>query len=278
MITVENIYLEKLRRGDETGLNYFYSRFYRWYAYRAYRYMKEDLDADCATQEAFLRLWIFRESIEDVPHLHQFMSRQVEEAGKAYHRKRSNQFRRKLLWLFDFDDPDSLLQKDPEEGITHPALEIEEPDEQDAGRLEALNRLLPHLDRDQQLFIRLCLKFDFNFERIACYLGGIREYEVAHRVNKCISRLKSLLADSRKLSQVAGIRIIRPDQKLSPEQADILKLRYELGYSFEEIAANLRLTPGKVRALFIQAFTIIKNTHGKTDPHTKNTTAYQLQG
>lgn len=273
--TTENTCLTQLRNGDEAGLAYFYRRFYRLYAYRASRYIREDLDAHCAVQEAFLRLWIFRENIDDIPHLHRFMNEQVKEAGKAYHRKRSNQFRRKLLWLFDYDDPDSLMASP--EWPDGPSLEIEEPDEQHSEQLESLNRLLPHLDRDQQLFIRLCLRFDFNFERIAFYLGGIREYEVAQRVNKCIERLKSLLADSRKLSQVTRTHTLRMDQQLTSEQADILRHRYELGNSFEEIAGILRLSPEKVRTLFIQAFTIIKRENGKNYPHKKNTVTHQLQ-
>lgn len=279
MMTLENTYLDKLKKGDEAGLSWFYGRFYRWYAYRAYRYIREDLDAHCIAQEAFLRLWIFRESIEDVPHLHRFMSRQVTDAGKSYHRRRSNQFRRQLLWFFDYDDPESLLSGNSPEWAEGPLLEIEEPDEEDSERLESLNRLLPHLDSEQQLFIRLCLKYDFNYERIAFYLGGIREYEVAQRVSKCIDRLKSLLADSRKLSQVTRTQTFRVDRQLSPEQADILRLRYELGNSFEEIAADLRLSPEKVRALFIQAFTIIKSSkHGKNYPHKTNTADHQLPG
>lgn len=274
--TIENTYLNKLKSGDEAGLTYFYSRFYQWYAYRAYRYIREDLDAHCATQEAFLRLWIFRENIEDVAHLHRFISGQVKEAGRAYHSRRSNQFRRKLLWFFDYDEPESLLPGEPPEWENGALLEIEEPDEGESHQLEALNRLLPHLGHDQQLFIRLCLKYDFNYERIAFYLGGIREYEVARRVNKCIEQLKSLLADSRRLSEVSHTRTLRIDRQLSTEQADILRLRYELGNSFEEIATRLGLSPANVRTLFIQAFTTIK--HGKSNPHKKNSADRQFQG
>jgi len=274
--TIENTYLNKLKSGDEAGLTYFYSRFYQWYAYRAYRYIREDLDAHCATQEAFLRLWIFRENIEDVAHLHRFISGQVKEAGRAYHSRRSNQFRRKLLWFFDYDEPESLLPGEPPEWENGASLEIEEPDEGESHQLEALNRLLPHLGHDQQLFIRLCLKYDFNYERIAFYLGGIREYEVARRVNKCIEQLKSLLADSRRLSEVSHTRTFRIDRQLSTEQADILRLRYELGNSFEEIATRLGLSPANVRTLFIQAFTTIK--HGKSNPHKKNSADRQFQG
>lgn len=276
--TLENTCFEKLKNGNEVGLSYFYSRFYRLYACRAYRYTREDMDAHCITQEAFLRLWIFRESIEDVAHLHQFINRQVNEWGKAYHRKRSNQFRRRLLRFFDYEDPESLLPGNMPQWIDGPSLETDEPDEQDSERLHSLNRLLPHLDREQQLFIRLCLKFDFNYERIAFYLGGIREYEVAQRVGKCIERLKSLLADSRKLLQVTYTHRLRLDHQLSPQQADILRLRYELGNSFEEISTALGLTPAQVRSLFIEAFTILKKNHGKNYPHKKNPVNHQLQG
>ena len=271
--TLESNFFILFKEGDEAGLSYFYTRFYRLYAYRAYRYIGEEPDAQSIAQEAFLRLWILRDRIEDVAHLHRFIERQVSEGGKAYFRAQRNRFHRQLLWFYDYEDPDSLWS-----GAFEPStVQTEDNDEERNEQMEAVRELLPHLADEQQLFIRLCLKYDFNYDRIAFYLGGIQEYEVAQRVNKCLSNLKSLLANSRKLSEVTGSRRLQVDKCLSREQAEILELRYELGHSFEEIAVRLGLCSRKVRTLFIQAFTTIKTTHGKNNPHPAHSASYPLQ-
>lgn len=272
-MTIENINLNKLKNGDEAGLSYFYGRFFAWYSFRAFRYMREELDAQCAVQEAFLRLWINRAHIESVEVMHDFLKRQIQDAARVYHRKRSNAFRRNFLYLFDYDDPDVLLA---EEGIEEEESVWERvtPDPVDAQRLAAVNGLLPHLGKEQELFIQLCLRFDFNYERIAFYLGGIRDYEVANRVNKCVLQLKALVSDSSKLNKaVRAPRKLRVAE-LSAEQAEVLKLRYEMGSTFEEIAELLRLSASHVREIFIQAFTVLKS--GKNHTHAKNTIGHSL--
>lgn len=272
-MTIENINLIKLKSGDEAGLSYFYGRFYAYYSFRAFRYMREELDAQCAVQEAFLRLWINRVHIESVEAVHDFLKKQIQDAARIYHRKKSNAFRRNFLYLFDYDDPDVLLGEEDEkdeEGV----WERVAPDPQDAERLSSVLQLLPNLGKEHELFIRLCLRFDFNYERIAYYLGGIRDYEVAHRVNKCIEQLRTLMADSKKLTTAARAPRNHRVAELSAEQAEVLKMRYELGSSFEEIADCLRLSSTRVREIFIQAFTVLKS--GKTHPHAKNTARHSL--
>jgi DNA-directed RNA polymerase specialized sigma24 family protein len=272
-MTIENINLIKLKNGDEAGLSYFYGRFYAWYSFRAFRYMREELEAQCAVQEAFLRLWINRANVESVESIHTFLKHQIQDAARLYHRKKSNAFRRNFIYFFDYDDPDILLGEE-DKGEEYGVWERIAPDSKDEERLATVLKLLPNLGKEQELFIRLCLRFDFNFERIAFYLGGIRDYEVANRVNKCIEQLKSLLADSQKLSGVARGPKVHKNTALSAEQAEILKMRYELGASFEEIAECLRLSASRVREIFIQAFTVLKS--GKTHTHAKNSVGHTV--
>lgn len=176
-----------------------------------------------------------------------------------------------MLYYFDYDDPDILIgHRAVEEEVT----EELQPDASDQEKLDSIHRLLPHLGREQELFIRLCLRFNFNYERIAFYLGGIRDYEVANKVNKCIVQLKTLVADSSKLSSASKMETIRVDERLTPEQAEVLKLRYELGASFDDIGQALQMPVSRVREIFIQAFTVFK--HGKNHSYSKNTVSYSL--
>lgn len=125
-------------------------------------------------------------------------------------------------------------------------------------RLEKINQLLPNISQQQQLFIRLCLKYDFNYERIAHHVGGISDYEVGLRVERCIASLKSLLCDSQRLDTVARKKPLVSEGALTDEQAQVLNLRYELQYSFAEIAATLQLDDTKVKQLFIQAHAAVR--------------------
>ena len=270
---VENNFFIQLKSGNEEGFNYFYHRFYRLYLNRALRYIREEDEAHGAVQEAFSRVWIFREALEDSAHLHRFLNRCLKAACATWRGSSRNRFRRNLVPFPDYEE--GLLSYNA--AVFDSVADTGERSGPDPRQLHSLHRLLPHLDSRQQLFIRLCLRFDFNFERIALYLGGVSEQEVERQVGKCIERLKSLLDNSRKLLHVKPVITLHTDPRLSTTQAEVLRLRYEQGCSFEEIAHTLRLTPAYTRTLFIQAFTLIKNNHGKNHPHTKNPAAYQLQ-
>src|SRR5690606_9342579 len=160
-------YFAELKAGNEQGLNYFYNAYYRYYAYRAFRFVKDDLVADAIAQEAFLRLWIMRTVIRDVAQLHEFLGNQLREAGKAYFGKTINRFYRSMLRLDGIENVDDfMLGYEWEEGDTEDTVHLEQLEEEKRRHLEKLNDLLPNLDDRQQLSIRLCLKFDFNYERI----------------------------------------------------------------------------------------------------------------
>jgi DNA-directed RNA polymerase specialized sigma subunit len=66
-------------------------------------------------------------------------------------------------------------------------------DEQNKVNLKKVYDILPSLCKKQQLFINLCLKYSFNYERIAWHLGGISEYTVAHQIEQIINKLQTLL-------------------------------------------------------------------------------------
>jgi len=254
-------YFAELKAGNEQGLNYLYNAYYRYYAYRAFRFVKDDLVADAIAQEAFLRLWIMRTVIRDVAQLHEFLGNQLREAGKAYFGKTINRFYRSMLRLDGIENVDDfMLGYEWEEGDTEDTVHLEQLEEEKRRHLEKLNDLLPNLDDRQQLFIRLCLKFDFNYERIAHHLGGISDYEVAQRVERCIANLKAALADTGKLDMAGSTRPIVTEGTLTDEQAQVLALRYDLHYSFEEIARAMQLDDIRVKSLFIQAHAVIRKS------------------
>lgn len=249
----------KFKEGDETGLNYFYRAYYPHYAYRAERYVKEDVAASSMAQEAFLRLWLMRHFIDSVEHLHQFLSQQIKEAGKAYYCKTIHRFYRSMLRLDGVEDyQEFMLGYEMEEEKEEDTVYLEQLEQEKQQQMERINQLLPNLNEQQQLFIRLCLRYSFNYERIAYHLGGISDYEVGLRIEQCIASLKAALTNGQKLEQLQKRKAVIMEGTLSEEQAQVLRMRYELQYSFEEIAETLKLDDQHVRQLFIQAFAIVK--------------------
>lgn len=256
-------YFQYFKDGNELGFNYFYNAYYSYYAFRAFRFVKEELVAHSIAQDAFLRLWVFRNSINDVDHLHAFVKTQMTEAGKNYYGNTTLRFHRAMLRIDSIEGADDFLLgyaeevADDNEDTTYLAKLEKEKKE----RIDKLNSFLPNLNENQKLFLRLCLKYDFNYERVSHYIGGISSYEVANRFEKCLELLKGALTDTNKLNDSAVYKRskkIVTEGELSEEQASILNLRYELQYSFDEIAKQLKLKDEKVRELFIQAHAVIK--------------------
>lgn len=252
-------FLALLRRGDERGLEYFYNRHYQYLAGRALRATSDECTADSIAQEAMLRLWLFRERIPDLESISGFLKAQVRAAVVAFYSKTKNRFHRSLLRLDAIEDYQEFMAgyelEEEEEEDTAYFAELEEEKKRN---LEKINRLLPNIDNQQQVFIKLCLKYDFSYDRVAYHLGGISDYEVAMRVERSIATLKAALADTSKLDQATRTKPIVTEGALTDEQAKVLSMRYELQYSFEEIAQALQLEDKHVKALFVQAHASIR--------------------
>src|SRR5690606_22190523 len=130
-----------------------------------------------------------------IDHLKDFIGKQVKTAADAYYRKSNTRFHRSLLQLDGIEDfQEFMLGYEMEEPEEEDTVYLEQLEEEKHRQLEQLHALLPNLTEQQQLFINLCLKYSFNYERIAWHLGGISDYEVGQRVEKAIAILKAALA------------------------------------------------------------------------------------
>lgn len=244
----EEAYLKMLREGKEKGLNYFYVQYFRRFFYWGYRYTKQYAEAECIAQEAYVKLWQLRESIRDVEHLFSFMEKQVREGMRRYYRSKDNVFNAGLLRVDEYERPESVLPSTLPDSEQEEESIAEEYGEA-SPEMKALLQVLPFLGKEDELLIRLCLKFDFDPEKIAKHLGGVKPWQVSAKLNKCIRRLKSLLNAHREPVKAATQR-----KTLQPkENSVVLKMRYDERKSFEDIAGELGLTPQKVKLMFVQA-------------------------
>ena len=259
-INEKSFYFNKFSSGDEKGLEYFYNQLYPSLFYQRRRYIKDDVNADCIVSEAFLRLWLIRNSITCPIHLKTFLHSSTLKACKAYYKTSRHNFQRNMLKLDEIENYQEFIggydpetEPDPEDVIYQ-----EELDEGLKLKWRQVEAVMPNLSENQQLFIQLCLKYDFNYERIAWHIGGISDYQVARSVEKTLETLKSILTSSQKLESTGKARKFKFEGDLCEEQSSILHMRYELQYSFEEIARALNLSQEHIKRAFVLAYTKVK--------------------
>lgn len=252
-------YFNKFQEGNEKGLEFFYKRLYPSLYHRGLRYIKDDVNADCIVNEAFLRLWLIRKSINNPEHIETFVKKLTADACKAYFRTSSNRFQRNMLRLDEIENyQDFICGYDSESVDDSDVIYQQELDEKVKSQWSQVDAIIPSLTEEQQLFIRLCLKYSFNYDRIAWHIGGISDYQVAIKVEKTLACLKAILTNAQKLNDVGRTSRFKFEGDLCAEQSAILNMRYELKYSFEEIAKALNLNQGHIQKVFANACTKIK--------------------
>ena len=242
-----------LKSGREGGLVYFYNRMFRGLYWRAMRMTKCDVTADCIVQEAFLRLWQIRNQLRDAAHVEVFVKEQTKQEALGYFRKSANRFHRNLVRLDGIDNYQEFICGNRAEDEEHHVFSEQQVDKQQTEQWEHIQKVLPTLSERQQLFISLCLKYSFSYDRIAWHLGGISDYQVALHVEKTLESLRSVITNTKKLDQAGKTRCMKYQGELNAGQAEILRMRYELQYSFEEIARALNLSRGQVQKTFLAA-------------------------
>ncbi|NQX52270.1 sigma-70 family RNA polymerase sigma factor [Pedobacter panaciterrae] len=250
----------KFSQGDEKGLEYFYNRYYPSLFYKRKRYIKDEINADCIVNDAFLRLWLIRNTIIDPDHIETFLSKTTLDACKAYYRTSRNNFQRNMLMLDDIENYQKFMAGyDPEDELDHEDIMYqEEMDERLKLQWQQVETVIPNLTENQQLFIKLCLKYTFNYERIASHIGGISDYQVGKTVEKILETIKNILTSSQKLDDTGKSGKFKFEGDLCEEQSRILHMRYELQYSFEEIASQLNLSEEHIKRTFVEAYTKVK--------------------
>lgn len=254
-------YLAMLQNGQEKGLTFFYQKYYNYLCFRSEKATQDDCAAESITQEAFLRLWLFRENLQSEEELFQFLKTQVKAAIHAFYSKTRNRFHRSLLRLDGIEDyQEFLLGYELEEEDEQDLVYLEQLEEEKKEKLQKLEKLLPHLRKEQQLFLQLCLKYSFNYERIAYYLGGISDYEVSLQVEKTIETLRQIFQSGEKMEKLNSSSKYVIQGEINEQQEEIFRMRYDLQFSFDQIAEALHINASTVKKLFIEAHAKIKQT------------------
>ncbi|TCD11490.1 hypothetical protein EZ449_04300 [Pedobacter frigidisoli] len=251
----------QFQKGNEKGLEFFYKLLYPSLYYSGLRYIKDDVNADCIVNEAFLRLWLARKKITDASQVRTFVSKLTSDGCKAYFKTSSNRFNRNMLRLDEIENyQDFMVGCDGTYEVDNEILCDPKEEMNIRRQWEEVEVTLSTLTTVQQLFIRLCIKYSFDYGRIAWHIGGISDYQVAVKVERALNRLKSIITETKKLNVTGKTDRFKFEGDISKEQQAILRMRYELQYSFEEIAHELNLNQRHIQQAFVNASLKIKKT------------------
>jgi RNA polymerase sigma factor (sigma-70 family) len=243
----------KFKEGNEKGLEFFYKLLYPRTYYYGFKYIKDDVNAGCIVNEAFLRLWLSRKIITGPEHIETFVRKLTSDGCRAYYKTSSSRFHRNMLRLDEIENYQEFIGGyDPTFDETD-ILHHHEPGEEEKRQWDRVEAVIPNLSTDQQLFIKLCIKYSFDYEQMAWHIGGISDYQVARKVEKTLDCLKAVITDTEKLDKIEKTSRFRFEGDVSEEQSRILQMRYELQYSFSEIAEALNLDQGHIQKAFATA-------------------------
>lgn len=130
--------------------------------------------------------------------------------------------------------------------------------ERDQRFFDQLNKVLPLINPERRHLINLCLKYGFQYKKIAQVMGkGVTE--TANEIKRAIEDIKTIVDRHNILEKKQKAATPVEEQKtISERQSAVLKLRFEKKLSFAAIAQELTLTQKEVHEEFMKAYNFTK--------------------
>ena len=259
-----NAYVEEIEL-TECGFTYqVYKAIYEKYYRSTHRYgmwmLKDAFTIDNVVQEAFLKLWNYRESITSLEHASRFLKLQVKWECHAYFRSPVSRFHRRFTYLDATGNDDSQLCFDEQ-------IDEEERDAITRGQLKAINDMMPFITEGREKnLLKLYYVDGLSYKQIAARYG-MSITAVVNDLQRGITKLKAMIVQPQKLfstpvvqSQTSdtGQRVWLYDiEGLSKEQSQIYRMRTELKQEFAVIARSLNLPQAYVQREYVKAWKIV---------------------
>jgi RNA polymerase sigma factor (sigma-70 family) len=246
MMTIqqEDVCYNGFRDGDESALNDIYSRYYGALIYHGMQIVDDEFAVSCIVQEAFLKGWQHRESMENMRHIYCFIRLEVSWKCYAYLRNPAIRFHRSMV--------DYTVARDSR-ALEHHSEDTGSFNEE---RLKIIEAALPYLPPNRQTIMTLYFKYGMSCKKIA---GRFRtsNQAISAEVQKSLENLKKIVHLQKKLSAkslpVARTRPAAHTENMDAEMQEIFRLRYELKHSFEAIAEKMNISQGYVQQQYVIA-------------------------
>ena len=246
---------ELLKKGDPSSLNHIHSRHKRLLFWIGLQVLKDDFVVDTIVQDTFLKLWLHHDTIESPDHITGFLRFVMKRDCIAYVTAPRNKFTRLMASLDSFENYQEYLAgydplKDKE------SLQSQESDQ---NKFDEVKKVLPVLNPKRKHLIELCLEYGFQYKPIAEAMGS-SVTGISTEVSKAIGELRKILKVT-SFEHTEEKPAIKKEQseKLSSQQLEIIKRRFEQKSSFAVIAQELKLPEKEVHREFLYAYQHLQN-------------------
>lgn len=253
---------ELLKKGNPTALEHIHLRYKRLLFWYGWQVLKDDFVVDTIVQDTFLKLWLHRDTIETPNHITGFLRFVMKRDCISYVTAPKNKFNRLIASLDSFENyQDYLAGYDPLHDKEH--LLSQESDQKD---FDEVKKVLNVLDPKRKHLIELCLEYGFQYKPIAEAMGS-SVTGISNEVSRAINDLRKILnRTSFEQPQEKVLHNKEQREKLSSQQLEIMKRRFEQKSSFAVIAQELKLTEKEVHREFLYAYQYLQNQNTSEIP------------
>ena len=246
---------ELLKKGNPISLKHIHLRYKRLLFWLGKQMLEDDFVVETLVQDTFLKLWLYRDSIETPNHILGFLRFVLKRDCITYFNTPKNKFARLIDSLERFENyQDYLAGYDPQQDKEHLLSQ-----EADQKHFDEVKRGLNVINPKRRHLIKLCLEYGFQYKPIAEAMGS-SVTAISNEVSRAIDDLRKIIKGSsfEKKKEKASDNKEKVD-KLSSQQLEILKRRFEQKSSFKIIAQELKLSEKEVHQEFLHAYQYIQN-------------------
>ena len=246
---------ELLKKGNPTSLEHIHLRYKRLLFWIGKQMLDDDFVVETLVQDAFLKLWLHRDSIETPTHILGFLRFVLKRDCITYFSTPKNKFARLTASLESFENyQDYLVGYDPMQDKEHLLTQ-----ESDQKKFDELNKVLKVINPKRKHLIELCLEYGFRYKLIAVAMGSSVK-DISNEVTKAIDDLRQILKiNSREDLTIKSHKNEVHQDELSSQQLDIMKRRFEQKSTFAVIARELKLSEKEVHKEFLYAYQYLQN-------------------
>jgi RNA polymerase sigma factor (sigma-70 family) len=234
------------REGDERALEHVYTRYYQPLCSHGRQIIDDEFTVSCIVQEAFLKGWQFRKTMENMRHIYCFMRQDVSWKCFACLSNPVNQFHRSLVHTEGLENYSIYYDDQPAEDTSF----------YEERKLKAIEEALPYLPANRQTIMTLYFKHGMSYKKIARRFGASVP-AISTEVRKSLESIKKLVHAQKKLDRqktaLSATNGHAYTEKLDIEMQQIFKLRYEQKQSFAQIGQKMNVSQAHVQQQYLAA-------------------------